>query len=68
MARQLDIVISTWTHRRHLTVSVEGNIGSGKSTFLNYCESDEEVVTLPEPVGLWTNVGGVNLLVLISCI
>ena len=38
-------------------VSVEGNIGSGKSTFLNYvkqqCAALEKVIILAEPVNEW---------------
>ena len=45
-------------------VHVEGNIGSGKSTFLNYMNRNYghlcSVIT--EPVHLWRDVGGNNLL------
>lgn len=38
-------------------ISVEGNIGSGKSTFLKYvqeeCKDEERIMVLPEPVGAW---------------
>ena len=47
-------------------VYVEGNIGSGKSTFLNYIgESSkykDDCIVIPEPLNLWFNVKGYNLL------
>ena len=45
-------------------VSVEGNIGSGKSTMLKYFESieDNEVTVMPEPVPEWCGLNGINLL------
>jgi len=49
--------------KKVFTVAVEGNIGSGKTTFLNrfYPETDN-VDVLPEPVDSWRNVNGHNLL------
>jgi len=47
---------------------VEGVIGAGKSTFLNrvvpllYNRGIRNVVIVPEPLHLWTNVDGMNLL------
>lgn len=46
-----------------LVVSVEGNIGSGKSTFLNYCSTKPGIDVHPEPIEKWRNVNGENLLV-----
>lgn len=43
---------------------MEGNIGSGKSTFLDYCASLPNYAVYPEPVEKWENVNGVNLLVI----
>lgn len=40
------------------TVAVEGNIGSGKSTFLNFFQQLPVVQTLQEPVERWTSVAG----------
>ena len=35
---------------------IEGNIGSGKSTFLNKLKRiSEDVVTVPEPVNVWVD-------------
>ncbi|OWF41235.1 thymidine kinase 2, mitochondrial-like [Mizuhopecten yessoensis] len=45
-----------------ITVAVEGNIGSGKSTFLQYFKKFPEVEVLPEPVNKWKDVQGFNTL------
>lgn len=45
------------------TVFVEGNIGSGKTTFLKHFAALDNVATLAEPVELWRNVRGENFLV-----
>ncbi|XP_066986567.1 deoxynucleoside kinase-like isoform X1 [Macrobrachium rosenbergii] len=47
---------------RPFTVSIEGNIGSGKSTFLHHFSALPGVATYQEPLGLWTNLKGHNLL------
>ena len=44
--------------QRPFIVSIEGNIGSGKSTMLKYFEKFEDVELVPEPVAEWCNVGG----------
>lgn len=48
---------------RPLTVLIEGNIGSGKTTFLNHFKKNPEFCLLTEPVEKWRNCGGFNLLV-----
>jgi len=48
---------------RPFTVIVEGNIGSGKTTFLNHFAKFKDVEVLQEPVNKWRNVQGHNLLV-----
>lgn len=48
------------------TVLVEGNIGSGKTTFLNHFQKFDEVCLQTEPVEKWRNNAGVNLLVIIN--
>lgn len=46
------------------TVLIEGNIGSGKTTFLNHFQQfQDRVCLITEPVEKWRNVRGVNLLV-----
>lgn len=47
------------------TVLIEGNIGSGKTTFLKHFEKFDDVCLLTEPVEKWRNCGGVNLLELL---
>ena len=46
---------------RPFTVLVEGNVGSGKSSFLDIMESWQGVFVLQEPVETWRNAGGQNL-------
>ena len=49
--------------KRPFTVVVEGNIGSGKSTFLQHFQRwSSQVELLPEPVESWRNLAGHNLL------
>ena len=49
--------------RRPFTVVVEGNIGSGKSTFLEHFRPwNKEVELITEPVAAWRNLRGHNLL------
>ncbi len=51
--------------RRPYTIVVEGNIGSGKTTFLDKFRDDgdnDRVLVLSEPVDRWRNVQGHNLL------
>lgn len=50
-------------YRRPFTVCVEGNIGSGKTTFLSHFKKFDNVTVLEEPVELWRDVSGTNLLV-----
>lgn len=45
------------------TVLVEGNIGAGKTTFLNHFKKFNDVCLHTEPVDKWRDVNGVNLLV-----
>lgn len=45
------------------TVFIEGNIGAGKTTFLNHFKKYDDVRLYTEPVEKWRNVEGVNLLV-----
>lgn len=58
--------IASGYFHRPLRVSVEGNIGSGKTTFLDYCLHHEDMAVVPEPVSEWTNVNGINVLVRIT--
>ncbi|XP_015439862.1 PREDICTED: deoxynucleoside kinase isoform X1 [Dufourea novaeangliae] len=48
--------------KRPFTVCLEGNIGSGKTTFLSHFKKFKNVTVLQEPVELWRNKAGTNLL------
>ncbi|RVE50672.1 hypothetical protein evm_004704 [Chilo suppressalis] len=50
------------TSKRPFTVFVEGNIGSGKTTFLEHFCQFEDITLLTEPVEAWRNLKGWNLL------
>lgn len=63
----MENVSSSCHGRRFLKVAVEGNIGSGKSTFLSYCQPIGGFDVMYEPVEQWRNVRGENLLVSIGC-
>lgn len=44
------------------TIAVEGNVGCGKSTFLQYLSKNPNVEIYPESVERWRNINGINLL------
>lgn len=48
--------------KQPFTVFIEGNIGSGKTTYLNHFKQFDDVHLLTEPVEKWRDCGGVNLL------
>ena len=48
--------------KRPFTVIVEGNVGAGKSTFVGFLANDTRISTVPEPVEMWQNFAGKNLL------
>jgi len=50
---------------RPFTISVEGNVGSGKSTVLNFFKQYPDISVYPEPVSTWTNLNGTNYLDLV---
>ncbi|UXI22369.1 cubilin-like [Sarcoptes scabiei] len=57
--------------KKVLKIIVEGNIGSGKTTFLSIFSKICSVkaghhLVVPEPVDLWRNVGGVNIFQLLA--
>lgn len=51
------------TRKAPFTVFIEGNIGAGKTTFLNHFKKYNDVFLYTEPVEKWRNVEGHNLLV-----
>lgn len=57
---------SSVNSKKPFTVFVEGNIGSGKTTFLDYFNKSGDITAYAEPVNLWRDVKGHNLLV--SCL
>lgn len=52
-------------YSRPFTVAVEGNIGSGKTTFIKHFSKFNSVALFSEPIDMWRNCDGHNLLV--SC-
>lgn len=62
----MNTVSSSIAAKRPLIVAVEGNIASGKSTFLDYCRTKKNMDVISEPVDELTNVGGVNVLVSVN--
>lgn len=50
------------TTQRPFTVLIEGNIGCGKTTFLNHFKKFEDVCVLTEPIQMWRDCRGHNLL------
>jgi len=54
--------VSSAVCSRPFTVLVEGNIGCGKTTFLQHFSKFSNVNVLKEPVERWRNVNGHNLL------
>ncbi|CAF4270598.1 unnamed protein product, partial [Rotaria magnacalcarata] len=47
---------------RKITIAVEGNIGSGKSTVLDHLSKSSLCDIIAEPIESWTNLKGDNLL------
>lgn len=45
------------------TVVVEGNIGSGKTTFITHFNKFNNVALFSEPIDMWRDCNGHNLLV-----
>lgn len=51
---------------RPFTVVVEGNIGSGKTTFITHFNKFNNVALFSEPIDMWRDCDGHNLLVSIK--
>lgn len=45
-----------------MRISIEGNIGVGKSTLLQKLSEDTHFKCVPEPIDLWKNLNGYNVL------
>lgn len=57
--------------KKFFRIIVEGNIGSGKTTFLqifakNCASMAKKPLIVPEPINLWRDVGGVNIFQLLA--
>lgn len=52
---------------RPFTVVVEGNIGSGKTTFITHFNKFSNVALFSEPIDMWRDCNGHNLLVSVKC-
>merc|ERR1712033_126558 len=50
---------------RPFTITVEGNVGSGKSTPLEFFQQYPDISVYPEPVSTWTNLNGTDFLGLV---
>lgn len=50
---------------RPFKVSVEGNIGAGKSTLIDFFKDQKGIEVYPEPLNWWRNLDGHNLLELL---
>lgn len=54
------------THRtkmpKKFNISLEGNIGSGKTTVLQIISKMTDFTVIPEPIDNWSNLKGINLL------
>ncbi|XP_044758124.1 deoxynucleoside kinase-like isoform X2 [Coccinella septempunctata] len=57
--------VETKREGRPFRVSIEGNIGAGKSTCIEYFDKLATVETYAEPIEWWRNVDGENLLELL---
>lgn len=53
---------------RPFTVAVEGNIGSGKTTFITHFNKFNNVALFSEPIDMWRDCSGHNLLVRVNLI
>ena len=45
-----------------IRISIEGHIGVGKSTLIRHIQSKKTCTTVEEPVDIWTNYNGVDVL------
>ena len=54
--------ITFYSSDKPFTIIVEGNVGCGKTTFLNNFERNSNFLTLYEPIEEWKNVKGIDLM------
>ncbi|CAI8026030.1 Thymidine kinase 2, mitochondrial [Geodia barretti] len=55
-------VVERWRGGNYIPIVVEGNIASGKSTLLSELKLIDSVEIMEEPVKLWRNLAGGNLM------
>jgi deoxyadenosine/deoxycytidine kinase len=53
---------STQIDNYPFTVFVEGNVGAGKTSFLNFFKKFGEFFVMEEPIEKWKDLKGINLL------
>lgn len=58
----INMIQQVQTPNKGFTIMVEGNIGTGKSTLLNFLSKSEYIECFQEPVHEWENLNGYNLL------
>ncbi|VEN44783.1 unnamed protein product [Callosobruchus maculatus] len=62
IAKMAEAIASKKLSGRPFTVVVEGNIGSGKTTFLKHFSRYDNVAIFAEPIDMWRDCNGYNLL------
>lgn len=55
-------LISPEEPERQRTIVIEGNIAAGKTTLTNWIRDNTNYLVIPEPIHLWHNINGFNLL------
>lgn len=64
ISNALKLIMANGSHKRHIRVAVEGNIGSGKTSLLNYFKQFDNTEVHIEPVARWRDINGTNALAL----
>nr|XP_022297583.1 thymidine kinase 2, mitochondrial-like isoform X2 [Crassostrea virginica] len=59
---QASVGVETGKRRESLTVCVEGNIASGKTTFIEHFKNNENIEAIEEPVERWRDLHGYNIM------
>ncbi|CAH1954897.1 unnamed protein product [Acanthoscelides obtectus] len=62
ITKMAETIASKRLSGRPFTAVVEGNIGSGKTTFLKHFSRYDNVAIFAEPIDMWRNCNGYNLL------
>nr|XP_022295923.1 deoxynucleoside kinase-like [Crassostrea virginica]XP_022295924.1 deoxynucleoside kinase-like [Crassostrea virginica] len=59
---QASVGVEKGKRRESLTVCVEGNIASGKTTFIEHFKNNENIEAIEEPVERWRDLHGYNIM------